>query len=208
MDFPSRILLATGSAHKVREIRAILRPLLPPGVELVGLADAGLGSPPPEVERFRSFTGNARAKAAWCREKSGLACIADDSGICVDALGGKPGVRSARWAGPTDSDRNRRLVEELNRVGAVAERQRTARFVCAAAYAGLDMDRPVVALGRVRGRILDRPEGAGGFGYDPLFYCPELGASFAEAGEAAKQRVSHRARALVRLLFVLRSPVL
>jgi XTP/dITP diphosphohydrolase len=104
-------------------------------------------------------------------------------------------VRSARWAGPTDADRNEALLAELSQAGALTPEARLARFVCSAAcaIAGGDI---VVATGESRGRILTQPTGgAGGFGYDPLFFCPELGATFAQAGDEAKNTVSHRARA-------------
>jgi XTP/dITP diphosphohydrolase len=191
----SRILLATGNAHKATEIRSIVAPLLPTGVEIVTLADMGIGEPPAEIESFKTFAANARAKATWCRDQSGLPCLADDSGLCVDALAGAPGVRSARWAGPTDADRNAALLAELERVGACEPERRTARFICSAAFAPVQGP-VVVALGVANGRILTRQVGNQGFGYDPLFFSADLDATFAESGETAKNRVSHRARAL------------
>jgi XTP/dITP diphosphohydrolase len=195
---PRRLLIATGNAHKIVEIRSILSALLPDSIEIVGLADVRLAAPPADVESFQTFSANARAKAAWCSERSGLACVADDSGLCVDALGGAPGVRSARWAGPTDTDRNNALLAELRRVNAIDPAHRQARFVCSAAIASPEGS-VVNALGQTYGRIIDSAHGATGFGYDPLFYCPELAATFAEAGEEAKNRVSHRGRALALL---------
>jgi len=196
-----RILLATGNAHKVREIQRILHPLLPNSIEILSLANTGLGSLPDEVEHFQTFSANARAKAEWCRDRSGIECIADDSGLCVDALAGAPGVRSARWAGPTDADRNRALLLELELARADAESTRTAQFVCSAAFASADTSIPtIVALGSSRGRILTLPVGAAGFGYDPVFFSPELEMTFAEAKDAEKDRVSHRGRALHMLI--------
>ena len=200
LKLPAEILLATSNPHKVRELRAILTPLLTTGTKLLSLADIGQAGPPADVERFNTFTANARAKAKWCRDRYGMSCLADDSGICVHALGEAPGVRSARWAGPGDSDRNEMLLGELIRVGAIEPQQRAARFVCSAAFAVAESPAAVVALGIASGRIVDHPSGETGFGYDPIFYCPELESTFALAPEAAKNRVSHRARAFSRLI--------
>ena len=198
---PQRILLATGNAHKAEEIRAILAPLLPQSIELVSLSDLSLPSPPGSVESGSTFTANSRAKALWCRDISGLASIADDSGLCVDCLGGAPGIRSARWAGPTDHDRNMRLLDEMRLAGATLPEQRTAHFVCAVTFAPADPGRPVIcALGELAGVILGEPRGEGGFGYDPLFYIPGVGCTLAEAGSTVKNEISHRSAALRHLV--------
>ena len=208
MTVPAKILLATGNAHKAGEMRAILAELLPAETELVSLKQVGLRSPPGDIERHSTFTANARAKAEWCRDQSGLACIADDSGICVEALNGRPGIHSARWAGAdaTDAERNERLLTELDAVDAATPDWRAAMFVCSAALASPSSQdsflRPpatLSALGVMRGFVLQRTKvfgGGGGFGYDPLFFSPELGMSVAEATAGSKNEISHRARAL------------
>jgi XTP/dITP diphosphohydrolase len=191
---PERILLATGNAHKASEIAAILGPLLP-GVKLLSLRDVGLSDIPDDVESGETFAENAAAKAVWCRDQSGMACIADDSGLCVDALGGAPGVRSARWAGPTDADRNIALMRALEEADARGPDQRRAKFVSCVAYAPLTGE-VVLATGEVEGRIIEALRSGGGFGYDPLFYAFDLGETFGNAGAEAKNEVSHRSRAL------------
>jgi XTP/dITP diphosphohydrolase len=195
---PSKILLATGNAHKAGEMRAILAPLLPAEIELIALKDIGLAPPPDEIERYKTFAANARSKAAWCSQKSGLACIADDSGIWVDALHGAPGVRSARWAGDdaSDSDRCSLLLHELERVDALSPDQRWAKFVCACVFVGPDSSNTICATGSIRGQILLNAQGTGGFGYDPLFYIPKIHTTMASAGPEIKNMISHRARAL------------
>ncbi len=214
MSLPPRILLATGNKHKITEMRAILANLLPAEVELLSLDQIGMHSPPDEIEKFSTSTANARAKAEWCRDKSGLPCIADDSGICIDALGGAPGIRSARWAGAeaSDADRNARLLEELERVKALTVQQRRGFYACSAAYAPL-MDQDAVplkkasyvtsAFGTMQGYVLSSVSNSanpGGFGYDPIFYSFDLGMSVAEAPANVKNLHSHRALALQRLI--------
>jgi XTP/dITP diphosphohydrolase len=195
----STILLATGNARKAGEMRSILTPLLPQDIRLVTLTDIGLDSPPDEIEVLKTFPGNARVKAIWCAQHSGCPSIADDSGICVDALGGAPGVRSARWAGPDATDRNRceLLLAELERVGAILPEQRLARFVCACVLATPNAPKQTICrMGSIRGRILFEPQGSGGFGYDPLFYLRSHHSSMAALGRETKNKISHRARAL------------
>lgn len=194
-----RLLVATRSAHKLREIREILPPL--PGIELVDLTAAGLAPSPEEdaVEAFDSFAENALAKAGYFAARSGLPVLADDSGLCVDALGGAPGVRSKRFAGRADlsgaalDQANNQLL--LDRLRGVPPEQRSAHYQCAVALVDAG-GREVVREGWCHGRILEAPRGSGGFGYDPLFYVPELAATFAEVDATEKNRVSHRAAAV------------
>jgi XTP/dITP diphosphohydrolase len=201
-----RLLVATRSDHKLREIRAILGDC---GAELVSLTDIGLPEDPEEdrIECFDSFAGNAIAKAAWFAERSRLPTVADDSGIVVPALGGAPGVRSKRYAEtlgvPTDDairdETNTRLL--LQQAASLEGEERRAYYACVAALALPDPDDP----GRVRGmrlftgtcagRLAHAPAGSGGFGYDPIFLLPELGVTFGQAGDETKHRYSHRARA-------------
>jgi XTP/dITP diphosphohydrolase len=191
------LLLASGNPKKLAELSRLVAGL---GVRVLTPAECG---PLPDVdEDGATFEENALKKAsAWARA-SGLTCIADDSGLEVDALGGAPGVRSARYAGVhgDDAANNQKLLAQL--VG-VPERARTARFVCAIAVAAPDGACLAAARGTVEGRIAGAPRGAGGFGYDPLFQCDDLGLpealrgrSFGELSHEQKALVSHRGRAL------------
>ena len=189
------LLLATHNKKKLAEIERILRAELGGGVHLLGL------DLHPEVatapEEGATFAENARQKALWYAERTGAVCLADDSGLEVDALGGRPGVHSARYAGPdaNDADNRAQLLREL---AAVAPPARTARFRCAICL--VDGGEVVFeADGTTEGSIVMAERGGGGFGYDPLFLSAELGQTFAEAPAAAKDRVSHRGRALARL---------
>ncbi|GAA4737107.1 RdgB/HAM1 family non-canonical purine NTP pyrophosphatase [Amnibacterium soli] len=188
---PPRIVLGTGNAHKVVELSAILGPLLP-GVEL--LRSEG----PSPVEDGDTFEANALIKARAAHASSGLPAIADDSGVVVDALGGEPGVFSARYAGTGSDADNRDLV--LERLGDAADR--SARFVCAAVY--VDDEIEVVRTAAWEGVILDAARGAGGFGYDPVFAPLDAdGRSAAELSADEKNATSHRGlafRALVAAL--------
>jgi XTP/dITP diphosphohydrolase len=192
---PTRIVVATRSAHKLGEIRAILTL---PTIELASLDDIGLPPEPDEdaIERFDTFRENAQAKAAWFAARTGLPTIADDSGIAVDALDGRPGVRSKRFSGRTDvhgSALDRANNDALlNALAGVPVPQRTARYVCAAALHGAVR---LVAIGTVAGRILDSPAGNHGFGYDPIFLVPALDRTFGQLDAAAKHGLSHRGRA-------------
>jgi XTP/dITP diphosphohydrolase len=184
-----RIVLATGNAGKAAEIRAILGDL---GYPLLSLTEAGV-SAPPVVETGRSYAENAIAKAVAIVNASGFAALADDSGIEVDALDGRPGVLSARFGGMrarTDADRVRLLLEMLD---GVPMARRTARFRCVVAFA-VAGNRTATREGVVEGRIALEPRGSSGFGYDPVFLLPD-GRTMAEVGEE-KQRISHRAQAL------------
>lgn len=189
--FP-RIVLATRNHGKLREFRSLLQPA---GWEMVGLSDLSIMKNVPETGS--SFAENARLKALAYAEETDLPVLADDSGLEVFALGGRPGITSARYAGPGASDQDRigRLLSELDRLRA----DRAARFVCALALAR----RGVVIMeaeGECRGEIAREPRGTQGFGYDPVFWFPELGKTFAELDEAEKNQHSHRARAVRALL--------
>lgn len=190
-----RLVVATRSRHKLREIRQILEELAP--VELVDLTEAGVPESPEEegIECFDTFAENALAKARYFAARSGLPTLADDSGLCVDALGGAPGVRSKRYAGvegpDTDAANNRRLLGEMEDVPP-AERQ--AHYVCAVAIVHEGEEH--LFEGRFHGEILPEPRGEAGFGYDPLFLVPEYGLSFAQLPAGEKNRISHRSRAL------------
>lgn len=197
------MLLATRSAGKVRELRPLL---LARGIGVIGLDDAGIAESDVEdtLEVYATFEENALAKARYFARVSGRPTLADDSGIAVDALGGRPGVMSKRWSGRLDltgqalDDENNRLLLEALR----DEPDRRAHYVCAAAYA--DGARELVVRGEVHGRILESARGSGGFGYDPYFFSDELGKSFGEAAREEKATVSHRARAFALLLDELR----
>ena len=199
-----RLLIASDNAKKRGELEALLAPL---GHELATPAEVG-GLPAVDEDQ-PTFAGNARLKAVSGARSSGLWTLADDSGLEVEALGGAPGVRSARFAGQHGDDRanNALLLERLR--GLPAER-RAARFVCALALARPDGSVALALEGEVRGRILDAPRGAGGFGYDPLFLFTEPGFEqsgrvFGELAPAEKALVSHRGRALRRLAELLPS---
>lgn len=185
-----RLLFATGNAGKLAEVRQILTPL---GFEVVAPADVGGLT---EVEETgETFADNALLKARAAAAAAGMPAMADDSGLCVDVLDGAPGVRSARYAGPDASDANR--VAKLLEVMAGAT-DRSARFVCAVAVARPDGHADTVE-GECTGTILDAPRGNGGFGYDPVFVPDGESLTFAELPAEAKNRISHRGRALAGL---------
>lgn len=203
------ILVGTENSHKVDEIRDVLARLWPrdaPPLEVRG--PQGLPKGPPVEETGETFRDNAeikaRAYAERARQLSGPErprwVLADDSGLCVDALDGHPGVRSSRYSGEnaSDEENNRKLLGALQ---AVTEEDRGAEFVCVIACMPVldsDGERNVrfFVEGRCRGTILREPRGAGGFGYDPLFLFPPLGKTFAELGRDEKSRWSHRGQAL------------
>lgn len=183
-----RLLLATGNPGKVAEFAEAL-----PGVTFLSTADVSLGAFPPEAGS--SYDENALIKASFAAAGSGLPALADDSGIEVDALGGEPGIHSARFGG--DVSDGERIALLLRRLRDVPDGQRGARFVCSLVLA-LPDGNVHVFRGETRGSLLHGPRGRGGFGYDPVFFSPELGRSFSEAGVAEKRRVSHRGRAIRR----------
>ncbi len=192
-----KLMLATTNPGKVAEFKRLLEQWERwRGVELVTLGD--WPTPLPEVaETGATFAENARLKAVALASATGLPALADDSGLCVDALGGEPGLHSARWAGggATDADRNARL---LTRLDGVPDEGRTARYVCVVSLAGPD-GASVEAEGRCEGRIAAGPAGAGGFGYDPVFWVPDYGRTVAALTAEEKDAISHRARALAAL---------
>lgn len=187
-----RIIVASGNAHKVAELQALAEA---DGLPVTLESARVVGGMPPVVEDTGTFVGNAQKKARALRERapSDAWVLADDSGLCVDALGGEPGVESAYYAGPQgDGAANLRKLVEVMR-GVPAQR-RGAHFVCVLVLIGPD-GREQVFEGRANGRLLDEPRGGAGFGYDPLFV-PDGGAqTYAEIGDAAKNGVSHRAAA-------------
>jgi len=221
---PRALVVATRNRHKVEEIRALLAGL---PVRLLSLDDAKVTQE--LVEDGATFAENAAAKAEQAAAACGLWCLADDSGLEVDALGGRPGVISARYSGPgaTDKSNNEKLVAEARAAGLVKPR---ARFRCTAALRVPDGEPPFEGLrdsgalpmpgearpaevsldgrtltvdGAVEGLLVEEPRGGGGFGYDPHFLLPELGKTMAELAPAEKNRISHRSRAFGRMRTVL-----
>ncbi|SFT59658.1 XTP/dITP diphosphohydrolase [Selenomonas sp. GACV-9] len=185
-----KIVIATKNPGKVREMAAALSAL---PVEVVSLAE--FGQLPDAVEDGKTFAENARIKAAFYRQQTGCACIADDSGLEIEVLGGAPGIHSARFAGfhADDATNNAKMVEELQRLG-VSES--AADYRCAIAFVGLD-GMELAADGRCDGQIKLAPKGENGFGYDPYFYPQEYpGRTMAELTLEEKQRISHRGKAL------------
>jgi XTP/dITP diphosphohydrolase len=203
-----KLLIATRSPGKAREIRELFAGL---PFEIAFPADRFLEHLPEEgdLEGSTGYVENAVAKARYFATRSGLPTVADDSGLEVDALDGAPGSRSARFSGvtgaATEGANNALLLEKL---AGVPEPQRGARYRCVVAYLAAPSAVPQMVEATCDGFILTEPRGPGGFGYDPLFFSPELQMTFAEAAPAAKHRVSHRGRAFRALIEVLlrRSP--
>ena len=196
-----KLLFATRNRGKLRELGQIIAEQ-GLGLELCGLDE--FPAAPEIAEDGASFVENAALKARGVMRATGLPTLADDSGLEVDALGGAPGVRSARYAGDgaTDAERIALLLRNLREVPAG---QRSARFRCAVAFVDpAEPERVEAREGQCEGRILEAPCGSGGFGYDPVFLSDELGQTFAEADAEAKNRVSHRGRALRAMVPVLR----
>ena len=183
-----KLVLASKNRHKLVELQTILGQL---GLEVVLESDIGIDV---DVEETgTTFEENALLKAKAVMEESGMAAIADDSGLMVDALNGEPGVYSARYGGKdSDAARTAYLLENMAQV---PEEERTARFVSAIACA-LPDGRVVTSRGTCEGRILFETRGDNGFGYDPVFYVPEIGMTFAEADGERKNAISHRGNAL------------
>ena len=185
-----KVVIATNNAHKLEEIARILAPL---DWEFVSLGSCG--SFPEPIEDAGTFEGNARIKARAALENTGLAALADDSGLEVDALDGRPGVYSSRYAGEdaTDAQNNAKLLTEL---AEVPDEERTARFVSTIVFIDVD-GTEIVARGTCEGAVCREPRGSNGFGYDPLFVSDDLGGiTTAEAAPAQKDAISHRGRAL------------
>ena len=191
------VVLATGNAGKLREFRALLAGL---PVELQPQSAFGVT---PVEETGTTFLENALLKARHAARATGAAAIADDSGLEVDALGGAPGVWSARFAGPAadDAANNAKLVAAL---AGLPPAQRRARYECVLVYVASAAAAPLGASGSWDGQIIEEPRGSGGFGYDPYFLVPELRLSAAELAPADKNRLSHRGIASAALLESLR----
>ena len=191
----AQVFLASRNAKKLAEMERILREHLP-SVEVLGLDDVAPYDEP--VEDQPTFEGNALLKARAGLAHTGLPSLADDSGLCVDALNGMPGVLSARWSGPPKSDdRNNRLL--LDQLADVPDERRCAHFVCAVAFCPAPGEELVVR-GEMRGRIVHEARGDGGFGYDVVFEADERpGVTTAELSVADKDAISHRGRALRQL---------
>ncbi|TAN51349.1 MAG: RdgB/HAM1 family non-canonical purine NTP pyrophosphatase [Betaproteobacteria bacterium] len=195
-----QLVLASNNPGKVREIRALVAPL---AIEVVPQAELGIAE---AEEPHASFLENALAKARHASRAAGLPALADDSGLCVDALAGEPGVHSAYFAG-THGSRAERDVRNNAKLLSVLEgcAQRGAHYVCVMVLLrSADDPEPVVAQGRWPGSIALAPRGAGGFGYDPMFLLPGRGLTAAELAAEEKNRISHRGQALARLLAQLR----
>ena len=190
------VVIATRNAGKLSEIQEILAPL---GLKVLSLSD--FPEIPEILEDGQTFEENAVKKAAAVAHQTSQVAIADDSGLAVDALQGRPGVFSSRYAGgdATDADRYRKLLKEM---AGVPEGEREAAFICAVAIASPN-GKVEVVKGECRGEIALAPKGSHGFGYDPVFYFPEAGKTMAELEPEVKNRISHRARALGKLKQVL-----
>lgn len=188
-----RVVLASQNRHKLAEIQAILAQY---DMELVLQSDLGIHVDVDETGT--SFEENSELKARAVVEATGLPAIADDSGLCVDVLDGAPGIYSARYGAPdcvTDRDRLNYLLKNMR---GVRSEERTARFVCVITLL-YPNGRKLVARGTCEGMIAFEPSGDDGFGYDPVFYIPSQGCTFAQMGAERKNRISHRANALLRL---------
>jgi XTP/dITP diphosphohydrolase len=198
-----KIVLASNNAGKVKEFNALLSPL---GIEVI---PQGLLGIPSCEEPYPSFVENAITKARHASKLSGLPALADDSGICVNALGGLPGVLSARFAlsdqkkDPTDTDNNELLIQKLSGI-----HDRSAHFTCTLVFLDSPADpEPLIAAGHWHGEIIDKPQGLSGFGYDPIFWVSALNKTAAQMSSEEKNAVSHRGQALRKLLEDLSSKI-
>ena len=190
------LILASNNAGKLREFASLLEPLG------LNLEPQGAHDVPEAEEPHLTFVENALAKARHASRLTGLPALADDSGVCVHALGGAPGVLSARYGGEPGSDQrnNEKLIADL-----APHADKSAYYYCVLVYVRhADDPQPVIADGRGNGVMLDQPRGQGGFGYDPYFLLPELGLTAAELPSADKNRLSHRGQALRALVEKLR----
>lgn len=194
-----KLVLASGNRGKLAEMRELLGGL---GVDLVAQGELGIDD---VDETGTTFVENALLKARHAARVSGLPALGDDSGLCVDALGGAPGLYSARYAG-AHGDAAANIAKLLDALRDVPDEQRGAHFHCTIVLLrSADDPAPLIAEGRWRGRILHEPRGANGFGYDPVFFDAGHGASAAELDAATKNRVSHRGQALDQLGALMRS---
>jgi len=195
-----QLVVASSNPGKLREISELLAPL---GFEIIPQTQLGVAD---AEEPHVTFVENALAKARHASREARLPALADDSGICVAALGGEPGVHSARFAGgPPDSDAGRHEQDERNNrklISLLSDKEdRRAHYACVMVLVRHAEDpEPVVAEGRWLGEVIDAPRGANGFGYDPYFYLPELGKTAAELDAEQKNALSHRGKALRRLI--------
>ncbi|SEF40249.1 RdgB/HAM1 family non-canonical purine NTP pyrophosphatase [Nitrosomonas ureae] len=197
MNALHKLVIASHNPGKLREINAILAPL---AIAAVPQSDFNCGE---ADEPHGTFVENALTKARHASRCSGLPALADDSGICVRALNGAPGVNSARYAGEPKSDarNNQKLIEALKQ-----QTDRRAYYYCVIVLLRHAADpQPVIVDGSWHGEIIDQPRGEGGFGYDPYFYLPEFGKTSAEMTSEQKNRISHRGQALAKLVEILRA---
>jgi XTP/dITP diphosphohydrolase len=188
-----RLVLASSNAGKLIEMREVLGDL---AFELIGQGELDVAD---AEETGTTFVENAILKARHASRITGLPALGDDSGICVDALGGAPGLLSARYAGEHGNSRAN-ISRLLGAMEEIPDGGRSAHFFCVIVLLRhADDPAPLIAEGRWHGRILDAPRGAGGFGYDPIFFDPQRNAAAAELDSAEKNRISHRGQALLRL---------
>lgn len=187
-----KFVVSTRNKGKLPEIKAALEPF---GYEVVSLSEAGLGSLPEVPESGETFAQNARIKAYAVYEICGLPTLADDSGLMVDALDGRPGIYSARYADGDDAKRRAKLLDEMKDV---PEEERSARFVCSIC-AILDNGKTIEVAGVIEGRIATEERGTNGFGFDSLFIPEGYEQTFGELSAETKDKISHRARALAAL---------
>jgi len=191
-----KIVVASNNPGKLKEFGQLFAPL---GIDVHAQSEYGV---PEAEEPFLTFVENALAKARHASRMTGLPAMADDSGICADALGGAPGVQSARYAGEPKSDErnNQKLIADL-----ASTSNKSASYYCVLVYVRhADDPQPVIAEGSWHGEIIDTPRGSNGFGYDPYFLIPELGKTAAELPPDEKNRLSHRGKALRTLIDKLR----
>lgn len=190
-----QLVLASNSAGKVREFSALFAPL---GIAIIPQGDLGITA---AEEPYCTFVENALTKARHASKESNLPALADDSGICIAALSGRPGVRSARYAGEeaNDANNNAKVIAELCGIA-----DRRAHYVCALVFIRHALDsEPVIVQTQWHGELIDVPQGNGGFGYDPHFWIPSLGKTAAELDPSEKNKISHRGQALRDLLHIL-----
>ncbi len=196
---PRRVLVASANRGKLQEIAAILGGV---GIDVVAQSEFHLGE---AAETGLTFVENAIIKARWAAARTGLPAIADDSGLEVEALGGAPGIYSARYAGPQASDQAN-VDKVLREAARVPDDRRQARFHCTMVYLRQAADpSPLIAQGVWEGRLLRAPQGRNGFGYDPIFYLPDHARSAADLDAETKNRLSHRGHALRQLYALLRA---
>lgn len=196
----NKLVLASGNPGKLREFRQLCEPF---GLSITPQSELGISE---AEEPYGTFIENALAKARHASRQAGLPAFADDSGICVHALGGAPGVHSARFAEASatrdgqDARNNAKLIDLLN-----GKADRSAHYTCVIVLVRHALDpEPLIAEGRWQGEIMDAPRGSGGFGYDPYFFLPELNMTAAELPVDEKNRISHRGMALAELVTKLR----